>query len=70
VLMALADADVAVPVLVCAIPQEFPEMGERALVLQQCGLTGQELTRRIVEQVARLEGDVLDPDGVQSRSES
>ena len=70
VLMVLADADVAVPVLVCAIPQEFPEMGERALVLQQCGLTGQELTRRIVEQVARLEGDVLDPDGVQSRSES
>ncbi len=57
----LAVAGVEVPVLVCAIPQEFPEPGDRAEVLADCGLTPQQLTRRIVEAHARVAGVVLDP---------
>jgi 1-deoxy-D-xylulose-5-phosphate synthase len=61
VMARLADAGVDVPVLVCAIPQEFPEPGDRSQVLDDCGLTPQQLTRRIVEAHARVAGGVLDP---------
>jgi len=61
VMAQLSDAGVDVPVLVCAIPQEFPEPGDRGQVLADCGLTPQQLTRRIVEAHARVAGGVLDP---------
>jgi len=61
VMAQLSDAGVDVPVLVCAIPQEFPEPGDRGQVLDDCGLTPQQLTRRIVEAHARVAGGVLDP---------
>ncbi len=61
VMAQLSDAGVDVPVLVCAITQEFPEPGDRGQVLDDCGLTPQQLTRRIVEAHARVAGGVLDP---------
>ncbi|HEY8790539.1 MAG TPA: transketolase C-terminal domain-containing protein, partial [Actinopolymorphaceae bacterium] len=68
VMAQLAAAGVDVPVLVCAIPQEFPEPGDRGQVLDDCGLTPQQLTRRIVEAHARVAGGVLDPQVATSSS--
>jgi 1-deoxy-D-xylulose-5-phosphate synthase len=70
VMAALADAGVPVPVEVCAVPQEFPAMGNRAEVLTDAGLTPLQLTRRVVEAHARVLGGVLDPDTVGDRSVS
>jgi 1-deoxy-D-xylulose-5-phosphate synthase len=61
VMAQLSDAGVDVPVVVCAIPQEYLTPGDRGQVLDDCGLTPQQLTRRIVEAHARVAGGVLDP---------
>ncbi|WP_033437066.1 1-deoxy-D-xylulose-5-phosphate synthase [Saccharothrix sp. NRRL B-16314] len=48
---ALRDASVDVPLRDLAIPQAFQEHGERAEVLADCGLTAQDVARRITEWV-------------------
>ena len=53
---ALRDADVDVPLRDMGIPQRFLEHASRAEVLAEIGLTAQEVARRVVETVARLDG--------------
>ena len=53
---ALRDADIDVPVRDLGIPQRFLEHATRAEVLSDIGLTAQEVARRVVEHVARLDG--------------
>lgn len=48
---ALRDASVDVPLRDLAIPQAFQEHGERGEVLADCGLTAQDVARRITEWV-------------------
>ena len=50
---ALRDAGVDTPVRDFGIPQRFLEHAKRPAVLQEIGLTGQELARDITEQIAR-----------------
>ncbi len=52
---ALRDADVDVPARDIGIPQRFLDHGTRAEVLAEIGLTAQEIARRVVEMVARIE---------------
>jgi 1-deoxy-D-xylulose-5-phosphate synthase len=54
---ALRDADVDIPARDLGIPQRFLDHGSRAEVLTEIGLTAQEVARRVVETVARLDGD-------------
>jgi 1-deoxy-D-xylulose-5-phosphate synthase len=49
---ALRDAGVQTPVRDFGIPQKFLEHAKRAAVLQEIGLTGQELAREITETIA------------------
>jgi 1-deoxy-D-xylulose-5-phosphate synthase len=49
---ALRDASVDVPLRDLGIPQAFQEHGERGEVLADCGLTAQDVARRITEWVA------------------
>jgi 1-deoxy-D-xylulose-5-phosphate synthase len=51
----LRDADVDVPVRNVGIPQEFLHAGTRGEVLTDIGLSVREITRRLVEALARLE---------------
>ena len=51
----LRDADIDVPVRDIGIPRRFLDQGTRAQVLADVGLTAQEVARRVVEAVARLE---------------
>ncbi len=53
---ALRDADVDVPVRDMGIPQRFLDHATRVQVLAEIGLTPQEVARRVVETVARLDG--------------
>ena len=53
---ALRDADVDVPLRDMGIPQRFLDHASRAEVLTEIGLTAQEVARRVVETVARLDG--------------
>jgi 1-deoxy-D-xylulose-5-phosphate synthase len=53
---ALRDADVDVPLRDMGIPQRFLDHASRAQVLADIGLTPQEVARRVVETVARLDG--------------
>jgi 1-deoxy-D-xylulose-5-phosphate synthase len=53
---ALRDADVDVPLRDVGIPQRFLDHATRAQVLSEFGLTPQEVARRVVETVARLDG--------------
>ncbi|MCW2598626.1 MAG: 1-deoxy-D-xylulose-5-phosphate synthase [Frankiales bacterium] len=55
---ALRDADVDVPVRDVGIPQRFLAHGSRAQVHAEIGLTPQEVARKVVEAVARLEGEL------------
>jgi 1-deoxy-D-xylulose-5-phosphate synthase len=55
---ALRDADVDVPARDLGITQQFLEHGSRAEVLADVGLTAQEVARKVVEAVARLEPDL------------
>jgi len=57
---ALRDADVDVPARDIGIPRRFLAHGTRAEVHAEIGLTAQEVARRVVEAVARLE-PTLDP---------
>jgi 1-deoxy-D-xylulose-5-phosphate synthase len=52
---ALRDADVDVPARDIGIAQRFLDHGSRAEVLADVGLTAQEVARRVVEAVSRLE---------------
>ena len=56
VAQALRDADVDVPLRDTGIPQRFLDHATRAQVLAEIGLTPQEVARRVVETVARLDG--------------
>ncbi|MDP9397623.1 MAG: 1-deoxy-D-xylulose-5-phosphate synthase [Actinomycetota bacterium] len=53
----LRDAEVDVPVRDFGLPPRFYAHGTRAEVLAAAGLTVQEISRRVVEQVARLDRD-------------
>ena len=52
---ALRDADIDVPTRDIGIPRRFLDHGTRAEVHAEIGLTAQEVARRIVEAIARLE---------------
>ncbi len=52
---ALRDADIDVPARDLGIPQRFLDHGTRAEVNAEIGLTAQEVARKVVEMVARLE---------------
>ena len=52
---ALRDADIDVPTRDIGIPRKFLDHGTRAQVHAEIGLTAQEVARRIVEAIARLE---------------
>jgi len=62
----LRDADVDVPLRDLGIPQRFLDHGTRAEVLEEIGLTAQQVARRVAEWVARLE-PALDADAGRSR---
>jgi 1-deoxy-D-xylulose-5-phosphate synthase len=51
----LADGDVRTPVCGFGIPVQFLDHGRRAEVLERLGLTAQEISRQVVEAVARLD---------------
>jgi 1-deoxy-D-xylulose-5-phosphate synthase len=57
---ALRDADVDVPARDVGIPRRFLDHGTRAQVQVEVGLTAQEVARRVVESVARLDGALED----------
>ena len=52
----LRDADIDVPVRDLGIPQRFLDHASRAQLLAEIGLTAQEVARKVVETVARLDG--------------
>ncbi len=52
---AMRDAGIDVPVRNMGIPERFLDQGKRAEVLVYCGLTAQEVSRQVVEAVARLQ---------------
>jgi 1-deoxy-D-xylulose-5-phosphate synthase len=51
----LRDAGIAVPVVDLGIPRRFLDHGDRSAILADLGLTGQDVARRAVEAMARLE---------------
>ena len=59
----LRDAGVTVPLRDFGIPLQFLDQGSRSEVLTQIGLTAQDVTRAVVEAMARLDQayDVSDP---------
>ncbi len=57
---ALREADVDVPARDLGIPQRFLDHASRAQVLAELGLTAQEVARRLVETVSRLEPSLGD----------
>ncbi|MCW2707740.1 MAG: 1-deoxy-D-xylulose-5-phosphate synthase [Frankiales bacterium] len=59
---AMRDADVDVPSRDIGIPQRFLEHGTRAEVHAEIGLTAQEVARKVIEMVARLDPEQLDSD--------
>ncbi|WP_350276698.1 1-deoxy-D-xylulose-5-phosphate synthase [Kribbella sp. HUAS MG21] len=60
---ALRDAGVRTPFRDFGIPQQFLDHAKRAAVLQEIGLTGQEVAREITEQLTRHDSDALnEPD--------
>ncbi len=52
---ALRDADVDVPLRDFGIPQRFLDQGKRADLLASIGLSAQEIARKVIEVMARLE---------------
>jgi 1-deoxy-D-xylulose-5-phosphate synthase len=56
---ALEEARVPVPVRAFGLPQRFIGHGKRSEVLEEAGLTAQEVSRQVVERVARLEEDLV-----------
>ena len=59
---ALRDADVDVPTRDLGIPQRFLDHASRAQLLAEIGLTAQDVARRVVETMARLDGAELPAD--------
>jgi 1-deoxy-D-xylulose-5-phosphate synthase len=57
--VALRDARVPTPVLDFGVPARFLDHGKRAEVLASIGLTAQEISRDVVETVARIDAAVL-----------
>ena len=49
----LRDSGVEVPLSIIGVPDRFLDQGKRAEVLAECGLTAQDISRTIVETVAR-----------------
>jgi 1-deoxy-D-xylulose-5-phosphate synthase len=49
----LRDSGVEVPVSMIGVPDRFLDQGKRAEVLAECGLTAQDISRTIVETMAR-----------------
>ncbi|MGW1340735.1 1-deoxy-D-xylulose-5-phosphate synthase [Kribbella sp. NPDC002412] len=65
---ALRDAGVTTPVRDFGIPQQFLDHAKRPAVLQEIGLTGQELARDITELIAQRSGDpISEPDPARGR---
>ena len=60
---ALRDADVDVPARDLGIPRRFLDHGSRLEVSAEIGLTAQEVARRVVETVARIDGALEEPTG-------
>jgi 1-deoxy-D-xylulose-5-phosphate synthase len=58
----LGDAGVHTPVRGFGIPQSFLDHGRRAEVLERVGLTAQDVSRQVVEAVARLDARMEDAD--------
>jgi 1-deoxy-D-xylulose-5-phosphate synthase len=56
---ALRDAEVDVPTRDLGIPQRFLDHASRAQLLAEIGLTAQDVARRVVETMARLDGTGL-----------
>ncbi len=56
----LADAEVDVPVAIFGLPQEFLPHGKRAAILEQVGLTAQNLAREVTARVAALDAAAAD----------
>ena len=54
----LRHAGIWTPLVDLGIPPEFLEHGERGAILSDLGLTAQGITRRVVEELARLEPDL------------
>lgn len=67
---ALRDADVDVPSRDIGIPRRFLEQGTIAQVRAEIGLTAQEVARRVVETVARLEPALGDNDSAETTGRS
>ncbi|HET8615923.1 MAG TPA: transketolase C-terminal domain-containing protein, partial [Actinomycetales bacterium] len=63
----LRDAGVDVPVVDLGIPPRFLDHGDRGAILAELGLTGQDVARRAVEALARLDNDPR-TSGVSARS--
>ncbi|TCO51541.1 1-deoxy-D-xylulose-5-phosphate synthase [Kribbella antiqua] len=59
VAQALRDAGVKTPVRDFGIPQVFLEHAKRPAVLQEIGLTGQEVARDITEMIAQHQGEAI-----------
>ena len=55
---ALRDADVDVPTRDVGIPQRFLEHASRVQILSEIGLTAQDVARKVVETMARIDGAV------------
>jgi 1-deoxy-D-xylulose-5-phosphate synthase len=55
--LALQDAGVGTPLLDFGIPPRFLEHGSRAQVLAEVGLTAQDISRAVVEHMARLDSE-------------
>jgi 1-deoxy-D-xylulose-5-phosphate synthase len=66
---ALRDADIDVPARDVGIPQRFLDHGSRAEVHAEIGLTAQEVARKVVESVARLE-EALDSSEQDTRKDA
>ncbi len=65
---ALRDAGVTTPVRDFGIPQQFLDHAKRPAVLQEIGLTGQDLARDITELIAQHSGDAMnEPDPASGR---
>jgi 1-deoxy-D-xylulose-5-phosphate synthase len=62
-LQAMSDAEVATPVRIFGLPTRFLDHAARGDVLQDCGLTAQEISRSVVETVAGLEPATTQPTG-------
>jgi len=58
---ALRDADIDVPVRDFGVPAQFLEQGLRARILEQVGLSGQDIARKVVEKTVALDESAAAP---------